>query len=102
MHVRSRKVDVFVVEMYERLHLLGHSSHDEPFDCHLLLCSQPLLLSVVALPHCHEEVGESTQPLVLPLNLSLPFAKTMQSLDIRCDPCISYCVMFTCVRTALG
>ena len=81
---------MFIVVVYERLHLLGHLGCDKPFDCCFLLCPQSFLLFIVMLPFGCEEVGKVAQPLVLLLDFLLPFTEVTQPLDIHCDSYISH------------
>ena len=81
---------MLVVKMDVGLHAFGHSGSNEPLDCCLLLGSDPLSLPIMSLPFGGKEIRKTTQPLMFLLNLSLPFAKATQPINIRGHPGVPY------------
>ena len=81
---------MFIVEVDIRLHALCYMCHNKPFDCCLLLSSNPLFLGIMLLPLRCEEVCETAQSLALPLDLPFPFTELAQSIDVCRNTCISY------------
>ena len=80
---------MLVVEIDIWLHALGYPGSNEPLDGGLLLGSDSLLFGIVSLPLQGEEICETAQPLPFPLDLTLPFTKSAQPINISCNPCIS-------------